>query len=389
MSLLTRRRVLRAALETTYGAYAAPTLDVQCLAQSLNCNPLAGDVVERAVVRDHLDTLKSLRAGERATLEFEVELAGSGAPGVPPPWGMLMLGCGAAEVAEANQSATGVIQSPSTIFLAAGASGVDGFYVGRVLSLQSEPAVYRVITGYVGASRLATFDPPALIAPSHEYTLYGPVSYTPASTFGGESSLSFDYEMADEGSSNCVRFQFKGARGEWALSMNEKAVPTIKFSFTALLHARSDGALGPTNYSAWKEPLIPSEDVTAIASVHGYAACVFKSFQIMGGNKVSPVFRCNSESVKITDRQPSGKLEIDALLLAEHDYYAAIQANTAGALDLRHGNSAGNTIRVTAPAMQITQGAHTDADGIVQSQFDVMFRAGSPAGNDSWKIATT
>jgi hypothetical protein len=71
-------------------------------------NPLAGDALlvinpafvpqvemhERKIVEGDLSTYKSLSGRRSAKLSFEVELKGSGSPGVAPEWGKLLRACG-------------------------------------------------------------------------------------------------------------------------------------------------------------------------------------------------------------------------------------------------------------------------------------------------------
>ena len=96
------KRILLAKVETTYGTDAAPTGTADAvLARSLEV-AVEAELLDRELVRPTLGDLPALSAMRRATLECEVELAGSGAAGTAPAWGKLLRGCGLAETVTAG-----------------------------------------------------------------------------------------------------------------------------------------------------------------------------------------------------------------------------------------------------------------------------------------------
>lgn len=107
MPLLARKKVLLAKIETTYGVDPTPTGAANAiLVSNITMTPQEADFADRNLVRPYLGRSEQLPAGIRALVEFEVELAGSGAAGTAPGWGVLMRACGHSETIVASTSVT-------------------------------------------------------------------------------------------------------------------------------------------------------------------------------------------------------------------------------------------------------------------------------------------
>lgn len=106
MPLLTRKAIILAKIETTYGQDANPTGAANAiLVRNVNLTPLATEFVDRALVRPYLGNSERLPAAQFVQLEFEVEIAGGGAPaGTPPKYGPLLRACGMSETINAGVS---------------------------------------------------------------------------------------------------------------------------------------------------------------------------------------------------------------------------------------------------------------------------------------------
>ena len=109
---LTRKRLLVAALESTYGTSAAPVgADAILVEDDLKITPLESDSLERKIVQPYFGAKKKLIVKKRVKIEFSVELAGSGDAGTAPKYGRLLKACGMAETVVA---ATSVAYNPLT-----------------------------------------------------------------------------------------------------------------------------------------------------------------------------------------------------------------------------------------------------------------------------------
>jgi hypothetical protein len=97
MSLLTRKRTLLAKIEGTYGTDPSPGSSDAMLVKNLNFTPINSELVSRDLIRPFLGNSQTLLAQLSCAIDFEVELAGAGIPGVAPAWGRLLRACAFSE----------------------------------------------------------------------------------------------------------------------------------------------------------------------------------------------------------------------------------------------------------------------------------------------------
>lgn len=103
MPLLIRKTTVLAKIESTYGVDAAPTGSANAvLASNVTITPIESEYVNRDLIRAYLGASEQLPAAIHAQVEFEVEIAGSGAAGTAPAWGPLLRACGFAETVTAG-----------------------------------------------------------------------------------------------------------------------------------------------------------------------------------------------------------------------------------------------------------------------------------------------
>jgi hypothetical protein len=104
---LTRKRLLLAKTEVTYGTDPTPTGAANAiLVRNLEITPLQADLVSRDLVRPYLGNYETLLAQTRVEVTFEVELAGSGTAGTAPAYGPVLKACGLSETVVATTSVT-------------------------------------------------------------------------------------------------------------------------------------------------------------------------------------------------------------------------------------------------------------------------------------------
>jgi hypothetical protein len=106
MALLTRKRLILAKIESTYGTDSTPGGTEAVLVRNLEITPLQADVVTRDLIRPYLGNFEQILANQRVEITFEVELAGSGAAGTAPAWSPVMKSCAMSETISAGTSVT-------------------------------------------------------------------------------------------------------------------------------------------------------------------------------------------------------------------------------------------------------------------------------------------
>lgn len=96
--MLMRKMLVLAAAQVAKGTPATPTPGSNAiLAMTAMPNIINGEFVQREVLSVHQGSPGGFWVGEHRALDFEVELAGSGAAGTAPPVGDLLISCGAQE----------------------------------------------------------------------------------------------------------------------------------------------------------------------------------------------------------------------------------------------------------------------------------------------------
>jgi hypothetical protein len=106
MPLLSRRRLILAKIESTYGTSSSPAGTDAVLVRDLNITPLQADMVDRQLLRPFMGASPQLMANKRVQIQCTVELAGSGAAGTAPKYGPLLRACGLGETIVASTSVT-------------------------------------------------------------------------------------------------------------------------------------------------------------------------------------------------------------------------------------------------------------------------------------------
>ena len=106
MPLLTRKRLILAKTETTYGTSASPAGSDAVLVRNLDITPIQAETVSRDLIRPYLGNSEQILAQTRVEVTFEVELAGSGTAGTAPRYGALLKACGLSETVVASTSVT-------------------------------------------------------------------------------------------------------------------------------------------------------------------------------------------------------------------------------------------------------------------------------------------
>lgn len=106
MPLLTRKRLLLAKSEDTYGSSSSPAGTEAIIVTNLEVQPLEMDLKEREIITGNLGNRDNVVTQRMVGVKFNVELAGSGAAGTAPQWSPIMKACGFSETISASTSVT-------------------------------------------------------------------------------------------------------------------------------------------------------------------------------------------------------------------------------------------------------------------------------------------
>ena len=386
MALLSRKRLMLCKSEASYGVDITPAGTDALLVRSLDVTPIEADVVSRDLIRNYLGNSDQLLAQTRVSISFQVEMAGSGAAATAPRFSSLLKACGMAEtITAAAVTGSAVAGGANTITLAAGASAVDDFYNGMVISITSGTGNGHIglITDYVGSTKVATVQAStATFVPgaSSAYSIAANVGYLPVSTGFSSATIYFNNDG--------VLHKITGARGTFTLTTGVGEIPTIDFQLTGIYNAPTDTAAPTTTYSDQATPVIFKAGNTSAFSILNYTACLQSlSFNVANETVYRELVGCTKE-VMITNRAPAGECMIEAPTIAQKDFFTIANNDTTGTLTLLHGSTAGNRVTLLAPNVDITNPSYADQDGI--QMLNIPYVAiPTTAGNDEVKLTFT
>ena len=103
---LTKRRLLLAKIETTYGTDPTPAATDAVLVSSLEVQPLQLELKDRELILGYLGNTEMVVGQRLVSVSFDVEIAGSGTAGTAPKRSALMQACGFSETIVASTSVT-------------------------------------------------------------------------------------------------------------------------------------------------------------------------------------------------------------------------------------------------------------------------------------------
>ena len=391
-NLLTRKRWILARLEgSSYGVDSSPLATNAIRCTNLEITPLAGDTIPRDTIRAYFGGSPTLVANSQVQCSVTVEMAGSGTAGTAPGFAPLLLACANAQTLTAA-AVTGTPQAgaSNSLTLATGASAVNDFYNGMVLTITAGLGVGSefVITDYVGSTRVATlrqFQGTAVTLDATSlYSIAANAAYTPITdTFGVTDTSITLYYFIDR-----ILHKFTGGRGTFTFSMPLGQIPTITFNFTGIYVTPEDATTPAPTYPADVVPQIFRSTNSGGFGFLAHYGCV-ESIEFDLGNQVEyrELVGCTRQVI-ITDRAATGKVMVEAPLMAVRNYFTAALDDSqggSGSLHFLHGTTSGNRVSFIAPNVDLGQPTYSESQGI--TMLDLPYNAiPTVAGNDEYRL---
>lgn len=382
MALKFRKKVLLFDVESVYGT--DPTLSETTdavLASNVTIQPLVADMITRGNIRPTLGGETQLHIGKRVTLDFMVEMAGSGIAGKAPAYDAILRAAAWSPAAHAlitNHTATA--GGTTSITLAVGESGADDYYNGMLISIISGTGSGQSvkITDYVGSTRVASASfSPGVDNTSH-YTIYDYTLYSLIST-NEQSATCYFWQDG-------VKQVITGIRGSIRFLCDPKGIPHIQFTGTGI-YAGPTAVANPTpTLTAYQTPVEVS-NANSTFSLHSYAAPML-ALTVDQANAASYINIVGGAGVEISDRMPSGQVTIREPATSDKDYFAAIDTETLGAFSFVHGKTVGNACTLAGPNVQLLSPTRGNDSGFATLQMNLSFIPTS-AGDDelTFKVA--
>ena len=363
----TLNRTVLCKVESTSGTDAAPVVGTDamaCVSPTWQGGPETLDTDQE--VTGALDVGAPIVGGGGASFSTSVYLKGSGTGGTAPEFSAALKAAGLALTTLAA-AVTGTAQAgaASTITLAAGASATNDFYKGEVIYTTggTGSGQTRVITGYVGSTKVATVTPAWTTTPdaTTTYSVYACNVYIPASSSLVTATI-YDYmHRADAGASR-LRALLGGA-ATLQMQFANKQLPTAAFNFSGKF-------VTPTDPTAPSSPTLQSTRATAIIGVDctlGGVSTKFSTMTIDTGNQVAvdddPTDTYGMDIGGITRRKITGRINPPLDLLSVRNVWTSFLAGTETSLWLRWGSASGNRVSLLLPRIVYTGQENEDVNG--------------------------
>lgn len=376
MGLLTRKRTVLAKIESVYGTDPVPTGSANAmLVKNLNVTPIQADQISRDLIQPYLGNSDTLLTQLSVGIDFEIELAGSGVPGVAPAWAPLLKACAFGETL--NTAAVTITSSTTTATVTETGHGrTNGSKVK--ISGASETEYNGIFTITVVDANTYTYT--MLADPTGSSASGSPVvginaQYDPISASFPSLTLYFNVDG--------VFHKITGARGTFEIGVNVKQIPTLKFTFTGLYNDPVDAAAPVVDFTGFQVPKVANTTNTPSFSLFSYSGYL-ESMSLNLGGDVQYRALIGFEAVNFIDRKPTGTFVFEAPTITAKDFFAIAKAGTTGAMSLTHGYVSGHKVTLSAPRVTLGNPNYGDSQGI--AMLTVPFVVAPDTGNDELRI---
>jgi hypothetical protein len=163
-----------------------------------------------------------------------------------------------------------------------------------------------------------------------------------------------------------MRHQLTGAFGTATWRRTAGAFPVIDFQFQGLYTPPTDTAFPtPITWANQRDPLEVSAAHTPVVTINGVARCLAE-YEFALNNVISYMNYggCN-EKLMITDRRPTGSIQVEDVAIATQDMHSLITTPTKVPIVVGHtGGPAGSKISLTTTGNTLGKPSYNNRDGV-------------------------
>jgi hypothetical protein len=408
MARYTRKRLITAKTESSYGVDIAPVAASDAILVSEIQAAFEPNNVDRALIRPYFGSSEQLVGTRSVTLSFNVELVGTGvAAGGAPAWAHLLEACamdGADDTADTITASTISALASDNSFNDSGTGFVTaGFEVGQAV----------VVSGFTGdTANNLTGIITALTA--GKMTIGGTDGDVIVDDAAGEAVTitaikRHDFLPITDSVPSLSIYYYKdgslrkalGCRGTAVLRLVSGEMPVLAFTFRGL-----DGGLtavslpGDADFSAFVTPEIPTDantldlnlggtfSTTGAPAFTGGTAVPSLGLEVNLGGATPLVPLIGAESVDVTDRQLVGTVRLDLTAAQEVTRQAAVLAATLSSVGIIHGRLPGRRVALFLPTVQFTNPTEEDFNGRVLTRYELRGVPSSTGNNELRVVAS-
>lgn len=184
-------------------------------------------------------------------------------------------------------------------------------------------------------------------------------------------------------------YKLIGARGTATLRVTAQGIPYLEFEFTGLWTKPAEVAQAVPVLTAQlaNKPRVGTSANTPVFTYNA-VPLVMRSFALAFGNAVETRFLIGSESVLITDKAETIETTVEAVPLTTLDPFSLAESQTAAALALTHGTTAGHIASVAVPAAQMQRLQSLENQQNIK-EWPLRMVPVPVSGNDQWTLTLT
>jgi hypothetical protein len=184
-----------------------------------------------------------------------------------------------------------------------------------------------------------------------------------------------------------VNHAVTGCRGTFSISCSVNEIPVISFNLTGKYNAPADVTLPTCTYQKQADPVIFKNDNVSGFEIFGSSMALQSwSFDLNNDTVYRELIGTTAtKEVLITDRKPSGTLEIEAPALSSKNFFTIATGTATGSNKFTYdAGGAGKKVEVSCPYTDISAPSYGDSEGIVT--LSLPFVATPSSGNDELSI---
>jgi hypothetical protein len=415
--LLTRKAVVLAGVQSGVGVPATLTAAANAIQVTDPDFSVDPTLLERKFTSPDLSPFQHLIGRKLSTIKFTTEVRGNGLEqsGIltdAPKLATLLRGCGyvlTAMTGAGGDSVAPVISDSKNPATTPAITWVVGGTLGAGIT---KPVLYTITKGATTAVVITNNDnatdsgagSATTIASGTPLTLSTASGVTVTPTFTGSiptgavfyvlvlpkgikaTPVSSGQELLTiEAYFDGLKHKLTDAMGTFTITAEAGGYSTIEFTFTGSFNNVVDAAVPASPVFEVQLPQQVELGNLTWGSVDGI---VVQAFSYDQQNTITPRPDVNSQDgykgSRITDRQPSGKINPEATLEADQPFWADFAAAKAKHFMMQVGTSVGNQVCFHGPVVQTSQMAYGDRDGIRTYEIDLLFKRN--LGNDEFNF---
>lgn len=179
-----------------------------------------------------------------------------------------------------------------------------------------------------------------------------------------------------------------GCAGDCEIDLTAGEIAKLNFTFSGVYALPTDSACAAITVDSTNGLIVKGTTTT-----FGSYAAIIEKIVLKFGNSVVERSSINATegvlAFMVGNRNPSGVMTCEAVLRATSnaDFWSYFDTGATKAFTMTLGATAGNIVRVSAPACKLSAPKYGDRDGL--RTFDIEFQCARSAGNDEIEIYLT